>query len=41
MYKTLLGEKGFKKGLALYFSRHDGTAVTCEDFRKAMEGKRF
>lgn len=36
MYRTLLGEAGFKAGLKLYFSRHDGTAVTCDDFRFAM-----
>jgi aminopeptidase N len=39
IYKTLLGEEGFKKGLKLYFDRHDGTAVTCDDFRRAMAGK--
>ena len=38
MYRTLLGEEGFKKGMALYFQRHDGTAVTCDDFRAAMAG---
>ena len=36
MYKTLLGEEGFKKGMKLYFQRHDGGAVTCDDFRAAM-----
>eukprot|EP00981_Chlorochromonas_danica_P002712 scaffold537_cov180-Ochromonas_danica.AAC.17 len=36
IYKTLLGTEGFKKGLALYFERHDGQAVTCDDFRQAM-----
>lgn len=36
MYRTLLGEEGFKAGMRLYFSRHDGTAVTCDDFRAAM-----
>lgn len=39
IYKNLLGEAGFKKGLKLYFDRHDGTAVTCDDFRNAMAGK--
>jgi aminopeptidase N len=39
IYKTLLGEEGFKKGLALYFQRHDGQAVTCDDFRQAMAGE--
>lgn len=37
MYHTLLGEKGFQKGMKLYFERHDGTAATCEDFVSAME----
>ena len=36
MYRTILGEEGFKKGMKLYFERHDGTAVTCDDFRAAM-----
>jgi len=36
MYRTLLGDEGFKKGMALYFERHDGSAVTCDDFRAAM-----
>jgi aminopeptidase N len=36
MYHTLLGEEGFKKGMKLYFQRHDGGAVTCDDFRAAM-----
>ncbi len=37
MYHTLLGAEGFRKGTDLYFDRHDGQAVTCEDFIKAME----
>ncbi|KAL9246699.1 hypothetical protein vseg_020200 [Gypsophila vaccaria] len=36
MYKTLLGAQGFRKGMDLYFKRHDGQAVTCEDFYSAM-----
>jgi aminopeptidase N len=36
MYHTLLGEQGFRKGMDLYFKRHDGQAVTCDDFRAAM-----
>ena len=36
MYATLLGEEGFRKGMDLYFERHDGAAVTCDDFRAAM-----
>ncbi|MDD2723280.1 MAG: aminopeptidase N [Methylovulum sp.] len=37
MIHTLLGAEGFRKGSDLYFARHDGQAVTCEDFVKAME----
>ena len=37
MLHTLLGEDGFRKGCDLYFKRHDGQAVTCEDFVNAME----
>lgn len=36
MYRTLLGKDGFRKGMDLYFQRHDGTAVTCDDFLNAM-----
>ncbi|QEY27013.1 aminopeptidase N [Neisseria zalophi] len=36
MYHTFLGEAGFQKGMKLYFQRHDGQAVTCDDFRAAM-----
>ena len=36
MYHTLLGAAGFRKGMDLYFERHDGQAVTCDDFRAAM-----
>ncbi|MCL7040661.1 hypothetical protein MKW94_024736 [Papaver nudicaule] len=36
MYKTLLGSQGFRSGMDLYFKRHDGQAVTCEDFYAAM-----
>ncbi len=36
MLHTLLGEQGFQKGMKLYFHRHDGKAVTCDDFRMAM-----
>jgi len=36
MYRTLLGADGFRKGMDLYFERHDGEAVTCDDFRAAM-----
>ena len=37
MIRTLVGAKGFRKGSDLYFERHDGQAVTCDDFIKAME----
>ena len=37
MLHTLLGEKGFRAGSDLYFERHDGQAVTCDDFVAAME----
>ncbi|WP_236176598.1 aminopeptidase N [Pseudomonas qingdaonensis] len=37
MVHTLLGAEGFRKGSDLYFERHDGQAVTCDDFIKAME----
>jgi aminopeptidase N len=36
MYQTLLGKDGFKKGLARYFEKHDGQAVTTDDFANAM-----
>ncbi|MDR9806147.1 aminopeptidase N [Rhizobium hidalgonense] len=37
MIATLLGKDGFKKGMDLYFDRHDGQAVTIEDFVKCFE----
>lgn len=37
MQQTLLGVEGFNQGLAEYFRRHDGQAVTCDDFVAAME----
>ncbi|WP_338362719.1 aminopeptidase N [uncultured Pseudoalteromonas sp.] len=36
MMHTLLGEVNFQKGMQLYFERHDGQAVTCDDFVAAM-----
>ncbi|NVK24358.1 MAG: DUF3458 domain-containing protein [Gammaproteobacteria bacterium] len=36
MMHTLLGTDGFRKGMDLYFQRHDGQAVTCDDFVAAM-----
>ncbi|MGL5485407.1 MAG: DUF3458 domain-containing protein, partial [Shewanella sp.] len=37
MMHTLLGEAHFQAGMKLYFKRHDGQAVTCDDFVAAME----
>ena len=37
MQHTLLGNDGFRRGMDLYFERHDGTAVTCDDFVDAMQ----
>jgi aminopeptidase N len=36
MYQTLLGKEGFQRGMQLYFERHDGQAVTTDDFLAAM-----
>ena len=36
MYQTLFGVDGFRKGMDLYFARHDEQAVECDDFRRAM-----
>jgi aminopeptidase N len=37
MIRTLLGPAKFRAGMDLYFQRHDGQAVTCDDFVQAME----
>ena len=37
MQQTLLGKPGFRRGMDLYFERHDGRAVTIDDFVAAME----
>ncbi|WND01693.1 aminopeptidase N [Temperatibacter marinus] len=37
MMATIIGQAAFRKGMDLYFERHDGSAVTCEDFVQAME----
>lgn len=37
MQHTLLGEASFRAGLTEYFRRHDGAAVTCDDFVDAMD----
>jgi aminopeptidase N len=36
MYHQLLGQEGFRRGMDLYIQRHDGQAVTCDDFLAAM-----
>jgi len=36
MLNILLGAEGFRAGMNLYFRRHDGQAVTCDDFVAAM-----
>ncbi|MBT9611578.1 MAG: aminopeptidase N, partial [Aquabacterium sp.] len=36
MMHTLVGDAGFAQGMALYFERHDGQAVTCDDFAQAI-----
>jgi len=36
MMHTLLGADAFRRGMDLYFERHDGQAVTCDHFRAAM-----
>ena len=37
MIHALLGAENFRKGMDLYFARHDGQAVTCDDFVQAMQ----
>ena len=36
MIQTLIGREAFRAGMDEYFRRHDGQAVTCEDFVAAM-----
>ena len=36
MMHTLVGREGFARGMKLYFERHDGQAVTCDDFAAAI-----
>jgi len=36
MMQTLVGRDGFAKGITTYFDRHDGQAVTCDDFADAI-----
>ena len=36
MLYAMVGREGFRKGMDLYFDRHDGQAVTCDDFVDAI-----
>ncbi|MDP2016956.1 aminopeptidase N, partial [Hydrogenophaga sp.] len=36
MMQTLVGRDGFARGMKLYFERHDGQAVTCDDFAQSV-----
>lgn len=36
MQHNLVGREGFRRGMDLYFQRHDGQAVTCDDFSQAI-----
>ena len=36
MQHNLVGREGFARGMKLYFERHDGQAVTCDDFAQAI-----
>ena len=36
MLQTLVGQEGFRRGMDLYFARHDGQAVACDDFVAAI-----
>jgi aminopeptidase N len=36
MMQTLVGRAGFERGITEYFRRHDGQAVTCDDFAQAI-----
>ena len=36
MMQTLVGRDGFARGMTLYFTRHDGHAVTCDEFAQAI-----
>jgi aminopeptidase N len=42
MIHTLIGPRAFRRGMDVYFRRHDGQAVTCDEFVDAMaEGSGF
>jgi len=36
MMQTLVGRDGFARGMTMYFERHDGSAVTCDDFAQSI-----
>jgi aminopeptidase N len=36
MIHTLIGPRAFRRGMDVYFRRHDGQAVTCDEFVEAM-----
>ena len=36
MLHTLIGKAAFRRGMEIYFERHDGQAVTCDEFVSAM-----
>ncbi|HUG26392.1 aminopeptidase N [Piscinibacter sp.] len=36
MMQTLVGRDGFARGITMYFDRHDGCAVTCDEFAQAI-----
>ncbi|HME22838.1 MAG TPA: aminopeptidase N [Acetobacteraceae bacterium] len=37
MMATIIGRKAFRRGMDLYFARHDNQAVTIDDFAQAMQ----
>ncbi len=37
MIETIVGREGFRRGMDLYFERHDGEAATVEDFVRSFE----
>ena len=37
MLWNIIGEDAFKQGMRTYYDRHDGQAVTCDDFVDAMQ----
>ena len=37
MMHQVLGPQAYRKGIDIYFERHDGQAVTCDDFISALD----